>query len=176
MDKSEVVLGLIEQRHRLISDDRVRIKKKKESCLENSGVELTAHYREIGEVGIINVTNLYGAICIKDHKRIDSVAKLEEWDDQHFYDKVGLAEKQCDRLRIKDLKMKGRGMKIPYHTLSVKPGRDVFLLLETKVLNHHLKKMGYNSTKEFNTKLLETISMKSRKRQRIRMYEANHES
>ena len=41
-----------------------------------------------------------------------------------------------------------------------KPGRDVILLIETLSLNHRLKGMGYNSAKEFNIKLLETIGRK----------------
>ena len=79
------------------------------------------------------------------------VVKLEEWDSAHFYDRIGLEEKYLDLL----------GVKVPFHVLPVKPGRDVVLLLETVVLNHSLKKMGYNSAKEFNIKLLEAISSKS---------------
>jgi HPr kinase/phosphorylase len=57
------------------------------------------------------------------------------------------------------------GVKVPYHVLPVKPGRDVVLLLETTALNHRLKGMGYNSAKEFNTKLLEMIALKQKKEQ-----------
>ncbi len=46
----------------------------------------------------------------------------------------------------------------------LKPGRDVVLLLETIALNHRLKRMGYNSAKEFNAKLLEMIAAKQKKR------------
>ncbi len=49
------------------------------------------------------------------------------------------------------------------HILPVKPGRDVVLLLETIALNHRLKGMGYNSAKEFNSKLLELIASKSQR-------------
>ena len=53
---------------------------------------------------------------------------------------------------------------MPFHILPVKPGRDVVLLLETIALNHRLKRMGYNSAKEFNLKLLEMITSKQNKR------------
>ena len=86
-------------------------------------------------------------------KELDIVIRLEEWDDQHFYDRVGLDEKFIDIL----------GISVPYHVLPVKPGRDVVLLVETIALNHRLKEMGYNSAKEFNAKLLETIAQKREK-------------
>ena len=152
--KSEAALGLIERGHRLISDDVVRVKKKERAYLVGSGPELTRHLMEIRGIGIINVANLYGAVCVRPDKGIDLVVKLEEWDDQHFYDRVGLDEKFIDIL----------GASIPFHILPVKPGRDVVLLLETIALNHRLKEMGYNSAKEFNAKLLETISRKQKKR------------
>lgn len=152
--KSEAALGLIERGHRLISDDIVKIKKRESNHLEGYGAELTRHHMEIRGIGIINVANLYGAVCVRDNKSIDLIVELEVWDDLNFYDRVGLDEKYCDIL----------GIKLPLHVLPVKPGRDVVLLLETIALNHRLKGMGYNSAKEFNSKLLELISSKSIKK------------
>ncbi len=156
--KSEAALGLIERGHRLISDDIVKIKKREGSYLEGHGAELTRHHMEIRGIGIINVAHLYGAVCVRDNKSIDIVVKLEIWDNNHFYDRVGLEEKYSDIL----------GVQVPYHVLPVKPGRDVVLLLETIALNHRLKRMGYNSAKEFNSKLLEMIALKQKKRMRRR--------
>jgi HPr kinase/phosphorylase len=113
---------------------------------------------EIRGIGIINVANLYGAVCVRDYKSIDIVVKLESWDDQNFYDRVGLDEKYCDIL----------GVKLPFHILPVKPGRDVVLLLETIALNHRLKGMGYHSAREFNSKLLGMINDKPIRRVRTR--------
>lgn len=152
--KSEAALGLIEHGHRLISDDIVKVRKCEGTYLEGSGAELTRHHMEIRGIGIINVAHLYGMVCVRDNKSIDLVVKLEQWDDDCFYDRVGLDEKYCDML----------GVKVPYHVLPVKPGRDVVLLLETIALNHRLKAMGYNSAKEFNAKLIEMISIKQTKR------------
>ncbi len=151
--KSEAALGLIERGHRLISDDIVKVRKREGSYLEGFGAELTRHHMEIRGIGIINVAHLYGAVCVRDYKSIDLAVKLEEWDDDTFYDRVGIDEKFCDIL----------GTKLPFHVLPVKPGRDVVLLLETIALNHRLKGMGYNSAKEFNAKLLDMLSKKQKK-------------
>lgn len=156
--KSEAALGLIERGHRLITDDVVKVKKREGSYLEGSGAEITRHHMEIRGIGIINVANLYGAVCVRDYKSIDIVVKLEAWDDENFYDRVGLDEKFCEIL----------GVKLPFHLLPVKPGRDVVLLLETIALNHRLKGMGLHSAKEFSNKLLGIIQQNKTKRWTIR--------
>lgn len=150
--KSEAALGLIERGHRLISDDVVKMRKRNDSSIMCNGPELNKHMMEIRGIGIINVAHLYGAVCVRDFKSLDLIVKLEAWDDQAFYDRIGLDEKFIEML----------GENIPYHILPVKPGRDVVLLIETIVLNHRLKSMGYHSAKEFNVKLLETISRKQK--------------
>ncbi len=146
--KSETALGLIERGHKLVSDDVVILKNRDGLSIIGSGPELTRHMLEIRGIGIINVAHLYGAVCISTQTKVDIVVKLEEWDQDHFYDRVGLEEKYLEIL----------GVNIPYYVMPVKPGRDVVLLLETVVLNNRLKNMGYNSAKEFNVKLLETIA------------------
>ncbi len=152
--KSEAALGLIERGHRLISDDIVKVKKKEGGYLEGSDVAITRHHMEIRGIGIINVANLYGAVCVRNQKSIDLVVRLEVWQDDHFYDRMGLEEKTTAILDFE----------LPFHVLPVKPGRDVVLLLETIALNHRLKEMGYNSAQEFNSRVLEMTTAK-RKRQ-----------
>jgi HPr kinase/phosphorylase len=106
---------------------------------------------EIRGIGIINIANLYGIVCVREKMNLDIIVKLEVWDDNHFYDRVGIEDRTIDIL----------GIKLPFHLLPVKPGRDVVLLIETIALNHRLKKMGYHSAKEFSRKLLCTIEGKS---------------
>lgn len=141
--KSEAALGLIERGHRLISDDIVKVKKRDDNYLEGSCSELTKHHLEIRGIGIINVANIYGVVCVRDQKSLNLVVRLEQWNDLNFYDRIGLEESTCNIL----------GVQLPHHILPVKSGRDVVLLIETIALNHRLKKMGYNSAKEFQMKL-----------------------
>ncbi|MCH9632511.1 MAG: HPr kinase/phosphorylase [Chlamydiae bacterium] len=148
--KSETALGLIEKGHRLVSDDVVRIKKRKGSYLEGQGVELTRHHMEIRGIGIINVANIYGAYCVRDKKQIDIIIKLEEWNENHFYDRLGLEDSKSEIL----------GIQVPYSLLPVKPGRDVVLLIETIALNFRLKKMGYHSAKDFRARQRSQIAQK----------------
>lgn len=149
--KSEAALGLIERGHRLISDDLVTIKVKEGFYLEGSGNPLARHHMEIRGIGIINAANLHGTVCVGVQKTIDIVLRLEQWKEQeHFYDRSGLEDKFTTIL----------GIKLPFHTLHIKPGRDVVLLIETLALNHRLKGMGYYSPQEFKTKVLEINKLK----------------
>ncbi len=150
--KSETALGLIERQHRLVSDDVVILSRREGTYIEGEGPAITRHLMEIRGIGIINVAHLYGAVCVSEKANIDVVVKLEEWDDSHFYDRVGVEEKHIEFL----------GVRIPYYILPVKPGRDAVLLIETIVLNHRLKVMGVNSAKEFNIKLLDTMARKQK--------------
>ena len=150
--KSETALGLVERGHTLIGDDIVRIKKRG-NWLEGVGVEPSRHHMEVRGIGIINVANLYGVARIREKKRIDIVVELEDWDETCFYDRIGLEEKTTKML----------GLSLPFYTMPIKPGRDVVLLLETLALNHKLKRMGYHSAQELDSKLLSLIERKSEK-------------
>ena len=148
--KSETALGLVERGHTLIGDDIVRIKKRG-NWLEGVGVEPSCHHMEVRGIGIINVANLYGVARVQEKKRVDVVVELEDWDDNTFYDRIGLEEKTTKML----------GLSLPFYRLPIKPGRDVVLLLETLALNHKLKGMGYHSAQELDRKLLSLIERKS---------------
>jgi len=153
--KSETALGLVERGHTLIGDDIVRIKKHG-NWLEGVGVEPSRHHMEVRGIGIINVANLYGVARIREKKRLDIVVELEDWDETRFYDRIGLEEKTTKML----------GLSLPFYTVPIKPGRDVVLLLETLTLNHKLKRMGYHSAQELDSKLLSLIERKSGKTNR----------
>lgn len=155
--KSEAALGLIERGHRLVSDDVVIVKKKEERYLEGFGAAISRHHMEIRGIGIINVAHLYGAVCVRNEKSIEIVVRLEVWDDNHFYDRVGIEEKFTSILNVK----------LPFLVLPVKPGRDVVLLLETIALNHRLKEMGYHSAQEFSHKILELTTLPLTRRKKI---------
>lgn len=148
--KSEAALGLIERGHRLISDDVVKIFKREAGYVEGTGAGLTRHHMEIRGIGIVNVAHLYGVVCVRECKCIDLVVKLEPWNDETFYDRVGMEDNYTEIL----------GIKVPFSVMPVKPGRDVVLLLETIALNRRLKDMGYNSAKELNNKLLHVLSQR----------------
>ncbi len=148
--KSEAALGLIERGHRLVSDDAVCIRAREGYFLEGYGSQITRHHMEIRGIGLINVASLYGAVCVREVKRLDLVVHLEAWNDNYAYDLLGRDDKLCEILDVK----------LPFHVLPLKPGRDVVLLLETIALRHRLMKMGINAAHELSSKLEAVMAQK----------------
>lgn len=149
--ESETAMGLIERGHRLVADNTVKIKIKEGFYLEGEGDPLVHHEMEIQGIGSVNVVNLHGTVCVSVRKNIDLVVHLEKWkEEEHFYDRSGL-EKKC---------MTILGIQLPSHTLHIKPGRNIVLLIETLALNHRLKEMGYYSSQEIKAKVLEINQVK----------------
>ena len=96
--KSEAALELIKRGHRLISDDVVEIKKVSDDTLIGSAPDITRHFIELRGIGIIDVKTLFGVESVKDIGSIDLVIKLEEWDKEKKYDRLGLEDQYTEIL------------------------------------------------------------------------------
>ena len=90
--KSEAALELIKRGHRLVSDDVVELRKVSDVTLVGSAPDITRHFIELRGIGIIDVKTLFGVESVKDTQSVDLVIKLEEWDRDKEYDRLGLHE------------------------------------------------------------------------------------
>lgn len=146
--KSETSLELVERGHRLVADDVVEV-----SCVNGNIIlgrganSLISHHMEIRGLGIINISQLYGVGAIREQKEVQLVVKLEEWDQNKVYDRLGMQQSYMDIL----------GVKVPQIDIPVRPGRNLPIIIEAASMNERLKKMGYNSAKEFNQNVLKWI-------------------
>lgn len=146
--KSETALELIERGHRLVADDVVEIHCVNGNMLMGQGANrIIGHHMEIRGLGIINITHLFGVRAIRDRKEVQLVCMLEAWDSAKNYDRLGSDEKYMEIL----------GVSVPKLEIPVKPGRNIPIILEVAAMNERLKKMGYNSSKEFNHNILKWI-------------------
>jgi HPr kinase/phosphorylase len=146
--KSEVALELINRGHRLVADDVVEIHNVSGNILLGTGAnKIIGHHMEIRGLGIINVTHFFGVGAIRDQKQIQLVVMLEEWDSKKNYDRLGTDDQVMEIL----------GISIPRLDIPVKPGRNIPIIIEAAAMNERLKKMGYNSAREFNRNVLKWI-------------------
>ena len=136
--KSETAIELVKRGHRLVADDAVEIKKVSAISLVGSSPENIRHFIELRGIGIVNVRRLYGMGSIKNTERIDLVVKLEPWDPDRFYDRMGVDSEFTNIL----------GVNVPSITIPVKPGRNLAVILEVAAMNNREKKMGYNAAQE----------------------------
>jgi HPr kinase/phosphorylase len=136
--KSEAALELIRRGHRLVSDDVVEIKRVSKKSLIGTSPEVTRFFIELRGIGIIDVKNLYGVESVKMEQEINLVIQLEDWNKDADYDRLGLEEKYVEYL----------GNKVAAHTLPIRPGRNLAIIVEAAAINHRQKKMGYNAAEE----------------------------
>ena len=148
--KSEAALELIKRGHRLVSDDVVEIRRVSDVTLVGSAPDITRHFIELRGIGIIDVKTLFGVESVKDTQAIDLVIKLEEWSKDKEYDRLGLEEEYTEFL----------GNKVVCHSLPIRPGRNLAVIVESAAVNHRQKKMGYNAAKELYKRVQENIAKK----------------
>ncbi|WP_297131300.1 HPr(Ser) kinase/phosphatase [Terrisporobacter sp.] len=145
--KSETALELIQKGHRLVADDAVEIRKVDDKRLMGQAPEILRHYMEIRGIGIIDVRSLYGVGAIKTQKMIDLVIELESWNQQKYYDRLGLDREYEEIL----------GQKVEKLVIPVKPGRNTSMIIEVAAMNYRQKGMGYDAAQEFTKKLSQVI-------------------
>lgn len=148
--KSEAALELIKRGHRLVTDDVVELRKVSDETLVGSAPDITKHLIELRGIGIVDVKALFGASSVKDTQQVDLVIRLEEWDKDREYDRLGLEQEYTEYL----------GNKIVCHTLPIRPGRNLAIICESAAVNHRQKKMGYNAAQELYSRVQNSLAKK----------------
>ena len=70
---------------------------------------------------------------------IDMVIQFEKWEDDKFYDRLGLDENDTTILDVP----------VPQITIPVSAGRNLAAIVELAAMNNRQKKHGFNSAREF---------------------------
>ena len=148
--KSEAALELIKRGHRLVSDDVVEIRKVSEVTLVGTAPGITKYLIELRGIGIIDVKTLFGVESVKDTQSIDMVIKLEEWDKNKEYDRLGLEDQYTEFL----------GNRVICHNIPIRPGRNLAVIVETAAINYRQKKMGYNAAQELYNRVQANLAAK----------------
>ena len=136
--KSEAAIELIKRGHRLVTDDVVELRKVSDETLIGTAPDITRHFIELRGIGIIDVKALFGVESVKETQGIDMVIKLEEWNKDKEYDRLGLNEEYTEFL----------GNKVVSYSIPIRPGRNLAVIVEAAAVNHRQKKMGYNAAQE----------------------------
>lgn len=145
--KSEAALELIKRGHRLVTDDAVEIRKVSDETLIGTAPGVTKYFIELRGIGIIDVKTLFGVGCVKETQQIDMVIKLEDWNKNKEYDRLGLEDEYTEYL----------GNKVVCHSLPIRPGRNLAVIVEAAAVNHRQKKMGYNAAQELYKRVQENL-------------------
>lgn len=145
--KSEVALELVRRGFHLVADDAVSIKCLNDTVLIGRSSELLPFHMEARGLGIIDVSRLFGAVAIRQDKRITLVITLVEWENGAEYDRTGLNEEVATILDVQ----------VPHVTIPVKPGRSMSTLVEIAALNQKLKNMGVDTARLMAERLAQEL-------------------
>lgn len=148
--KSEAALELVKRGHRLVTDDVVELRRVSEDTLIGSAPDITKHFIELRGIGIVDIKALFGASSVKDTQSIDLVIRLEDWDKDKEYDRLGLEEEYTEYL----------GNKVACHNIPIRPGRNLAIICESAAVNHRQKKMGYNAAQELYHRVQNSLARK----------------
>ncbi|MEF9941698.1 MAG: HPr(Ser) kinase/phosphatase [Lachnospiraceae bacterium] len=150
--KSEAALELIKRGHRLVTDDVVEIHKVSDDTLVGTAPDITRHFIELRGIGIVDVKTLFGVQSVRETQNIDLVITLEDWNKDKEYDRLGLEEEYTEFL----------GNKVVCHSIPIRPGRNLAIIVEAASVNHRQKQMGYNAAQELYKRVQESITNKSK--------------
>lgn len=125
----------------------VEIRKVSDMTLVGGAPDITRHFIELRGIGIIDVKALFGVGSVKDTQSIGMVIKLEDWDREKEYDRLGLEDQYTEYLDIK----------VVCHSIPIRPGRNLAVIVEAAAINHRQKKMGYNAAKELYNRVQENL-------------------
>jgi HPr kinase/phosphorylase len=141
--KSETALDLVERGHRLVADDIVIVSRRPPSILVGSSNELLGHRMEIRGVGIIDIREMFGIRATRVRKRIQVEVRLVRWDPDAPYERLGLEDRTTSIL----------GVRVPYVTIPLVPGKNVAVLAEVVAMNHLIKAAGRNPAAALDERL-----------------------
>ena len=146
--KSEAALELIKRGHRLVTDDVVEIRKVSDDTLVGSAPDITKHFIELRGIGIVDVKSMFGVQSVRETQNIDLVITLEDWSRDKEYDRLGLEEEYTEFL----------GNKVVCHSIPIRPGRNLAIIVESAAVNHRQKQMGYNAAQELYKRVQENLA------------------
>lgn len=141
--KSETALDLVERGHRLVADDIVIVSRRPPAYLVGSSNELLGHRMEIRGVGIIDIREMFGVRATRVRKRIEVEVRLVRWDPDAPYERLGLEDRTASIL----------GVRVPYVTIPLVPGKNVAVLAEVVAMNHLIKASGTNAAADLDARL-----------------------
>jgi len=141
--KSEAALDLVLRGHRLVADDIVEIQRRIPDALFGSGSDVIKHHMEIRGLGIINIKDLFGISAVRDHKKIELVVELVDWNEDDEYDRLG----------VEDLRHSILDVAVPMLRVPIRPGRNISSIIEVAARNQLLKVQGKHSAREFQESL-----------------------
>ena len=99
--------------------------------------------RQLRGIGVIDVQQLFGMRAVMPESQIDLLVEFEPWDNEKFYDRLGIEDRFIDIL----------GKQVACVTVPIRPGRNLASIVEVAALNNRHRRYGYNAAEELARKV-----------------------
>ena len=146
--KSETALELVVRGGRLAADDVVELFLDDAGGLHGRAQELIRHHLEIRGIGIVYLPELYGDASVSDDAPVDLVCRLEAWQQDAEYERLGL--ERCTEEFL--------GVAVPRLLLPVRPSANMALLVEVAVRDHWARQRGPSAAERLDRRIREERS------------------
>jgi HPr kinase/phosphorylase len=159
MGKSELALDLISRGHRLVADDIVCVKRKRDVLFgeEKEKENILRHNIEIRGVGILNIAALFGVKAIRMQKRLEMQLELVKWQKNKDYTRTGLETEEIEIL----------GVPIPKIRIPLVPGKNIATIAEVIAIDYLAKGVGFYSGEIFEHELVKKLRKKRKRYMRL---------
>jgi HPr kinase/phosphorylase len=138
--KSTVALELLDRGHRLIADDVVFFQLK-HGLVFGHCPDLLKNYLALRDLGVLNVTRLYGHAATQPSFRLDLVIRLV----QEYHPRP-------PSMQVVQAEHNLLGIPFPEIEIIATQHRNLALVIETAVKNHILYKQGNDANQQLITK------------------------
>ena len=142
--KSECVVELVRRGQRLVADDVVRLRAVDEGRrLLGWSPEHIRHYIEVRGLGLLSVSDLFGADATLDECEVGFVVRLEGWEKGAEFERIGLERPNESIL----------GIEVPMVRLPVHAANNLATLVELAIRDWKLRKHGVNAAQRLDERL-----------------------
>jgi HPr kinase/phosphorylase len=157
--KSELALDLVNRGHRLVADDIVCVKRKRDVLFgeEKEKENILRHNIEIRGVGILNIAALFGVKAIRMQKRVELQLELVKWEKNKDYTRTGLETEETEIL----------GVPIPKISIPLVPGKNIATIAEIAAIDYLGKSVGFYSGEIFEHELVKKLQKKRKRYMRL---------
>jgi len=146
--KSEITLELIRKGHIMVADDAVIISRI-QNQLTGKAPEVLYGMLEIRGIGVIDCIKMFGAASVIPEISVDYVIELVAWKENDSIARLNLDDQEYyEVLQVE----------VPKIVIPVREGRSMSTIIESAVINNHLKNMGFDSNKDFDQRVIDYIT------------------
>ena len=125
-----------------------------DATLMETSPDITRHFIELRGIGIVDVKSLFGVESVMLSQKIDMVIRMEDWNRERNYDRLGLDEDYIEFL----------GNRVVCYSIPIRPGRNLAVIVESAAINYRAKKMGYNAAQELYNRVTGNLEERKRKK------------